>query len=134
MEAAMTRREIIEYCLTLPAAYEDYPFDAVVDENATTVMRHRWNRKSFALIIRHRGELYLNLKCNPFDIDFLRQAWGSIVPGYHMNKNHWISIVLDSDKSKKYVCDVPDDLIKQLVEQSYDLIKPKIRRKTRIES
>jgi predicted DNA-binding protein (MmcQ/YjbR family) len=127
---AMTRQGIIEFCLTFPATYEDYPFDVVVDENAATVMRHRGNRKSFALIIRHGGELYLNLKCNPFDGDFLRQAFKSIIPGYHMNKNHWISIVLDSDKAKRCVCDVPDELIKQLVGQSYDLIKPKIRRKS----
>jgi predicted DNA-binding protein (MmcQ/YjbR family) len=131
-EDNMTRIEIIEYCLTLPAAYEDYPFDAVADENATTVMRHRGNKKSFALIMRHNDELYLNLKCNPFDGDFLRGALQSIIPGYHMNKSHWITIVLDSDKTGKYVCDVPDDLIKQLVEQSYELIKPKIRRKAAV--
>jgi predicted DNA-binding protein (MmcQ/YjbR family) len=130
----MTRQDIIDYCLTFPTAYEDYPFDVVVDENATTVMRHRGNRKSFALIIRHRGESYLNLKCNPFDGGFLRGAFQSIIPGYHMNKNHWISIVLDKGKIEKYDCDVPEDLIKQLIEQSYNLIKPKIRRKDRTKS
>ncbi|MDR1322797.1 MAG: MmcQ/YjbR family DNA-binding protein [Gracilibacteraceae bacterium] len=123
----MTRREVIEYCLTFLTAYEDYPFDVVVDDNAATVMRHKGNKKSFALIMRHGGDLYLNLKCHPFDGDFLRDAFESVIPGYHMNKNHWITVVLDKGKTEQYVCDVPDDLIRQLVGQSYNLIKPKMR-------
>jgi predicted DNA-binding protein (MmcQ/YjbR family) len=117
----MTRQDIIDYCLTFPVAYEDYPFDMAADENATAVMRHKTNKKSFALIMRHNGELYLNLKCDPFDADFLRSAFESIVPGWHMNKNHWITVVMGDD--------VPDDLTNTLIGQSYDLIKPKIRRK-----
>jgi predicted DNA-binding protein (MmcQ/YjbR family) len=118
---AMTRQDIIGYCLTFPAAYEDYPFDVAANENAAAVMRHKGNKKSFAFIMRHNGELYLNLKCAPLDGDFLRQAFKSIVPAYHMNKNHWITVVMGGD--------VPDDLTKTLIGQSYDLIKPKIRRK-----
>jgi predicted DNA-binding protein (MmcQ/YjbR family) len=116
----MTRQAIIGYCLTFPAAYEDYPFDAVADENATAVMRHKGNKKSFALIMKRSVELYLNLKCAPLDGDFLRSAFRSIIPGWHMNKNHWITVVMDSD--------VPDDLTKTLIGQSYDLIKPKVRK------
>jgi predicted DNA-binding protein (MmcQ/YjbR family) len=115
----VTRRELIDYCLTFSAVYEDYPFDVAASENATAVMRHRGNKKSFALIMWHNGELYVNLKCNPFDGDFLRGAFESIVPGWHMNKNHWITVVMGGD--------VPDDLTKTLVEQSYDLTKPKAR-------
>jgi predicted DNA-binding protein (MmcQ/YjbR family) len=117
----MTRRELIHYCLTFSAAYEDYPFDAVADENSTAVMRHKGNKKSFALIMRRNGELYLNLKCDPFDGDFLRGAFESVVPGWHMNKNHWITVIMGGD--------VPDDLTKTLVGQSYDLIKPKVRKR-----
>jgi predicted DNA-binding protein (MmcQ/YjbR family) len=117
----MTRQDIIDFCLTFPAVYEDYPFDALVDENATTVMRHKGNNKSFALIMRHNGELYLNLKCDPFDGDFLRGAFKSIIPGWHMNKNHWITVIMGGD--------VPDDLTKALIGRSYDLTKPKFRRR-----
>jgi len=82
----MTRQEIIDYCLTFPAAYEDYPFDdGLTGEVATAVMRHRINKKSFALILRHNGELYLNLKCDPLEADFLRQAFEGVTPAYHMN-------------------------------------------------
>lgn len=116
----MTRQDIIDFCLTFPAAYEDYPFDEAVDENSTTVMRHKANRKSFALIIRHKGQLYLNLKCDPHEADFLRQAFEGVIPGYHMNKEHWNSVILGSD--------VPDEEIKRQIEVSYDLIKPKMRK------
>ena len=116
-----TRREIIEYCLTFPAAYEDYPFDEAADDNAITVIRHGANKKSFALIMRHKGELYLNLKCDPLEADFLRQIYKGVIPGYHMNKTHWNTIIIGSD--------VPDEEIKRQVEMSYDLIKPKVRKR-----
>lgn len=115
----MTRQEIIDYCLTLPAAYEDYPFDDVLDDNACTVMRHRQNKKSFALIMRHGGELYLNLKCDPLEADFLRGVYKSVIPGYHMNKTHWNTVIIGGD--------VPEDELKRMIEYSYDLIKPKVR-------
>ena len=117
----MTRQDLIDFCLTLPAAYEDYPFNEVVDENATTVMRHKANKKSFALIMRHNGRLYINLKCDPFEAGFLRQAFEGVIPGYHMNKEHWNSVILGSD--------VPDEEIRRQIENSYDLIKPKIKRR-----
>jgi predicted DNA-binding protein (MmcQ/YjbR family) len=117
----MTRQDVIDYCLTFPAVYEDYPFDVAADENATAVMRHKGNKNSFALIMRHNGELYLNLKCNPLDGDLLRSAFKSIIPGWHMNKNHWITVVMGGD--------APEDLTKTLIGQSYDRIKPKVRKR-----
>jgi predicted DNA-binding protein (MmcQ/YjbR family) len=67
MNGTVTRQDIIDYCLTFPAAYEAYPFAAIPGEDNTTVMRHRANKKSFALIMNHDGKLYLNLKCDPLD-------------------------------------------------------------------
>ena len=116
----MTRQDIIGYCLTFPGAYEDYPFDEVADDNATTVMRHKGNKKSFALIMRHNGELYLNLKCEPLEADFLRQIYKGVIPGFHMNKTHWNTIVIGSD--------VPKEEIKRQIRMSYDLIRPKVRK------
>ena len=63
----MTRQEIIAYCFTFLYDYEYYLFDEIVDDNATTVMRHKANKKSFALIMRHKGDLYLNLKCDALE-------------------------------------------------------------------
>jgi predicted DNA-binding protein (MmcQ/YjbR family) len=119
----MTRQEIIEYCLTFPAAYEDYPFAGIPGEGETAVMRHRANKKSFALIMRHNGQLYLNLKCDPFEANFLRQAYCDLIPAWHQNKTHWNTIVVGGD----HPCDVPDNEIKRQIGNSYNLIKPKVR-------
>jgi len=117
----MTRRELIDYCLTFPAAYEDYPFDDVADENAWTVMRHRTNKKGFAFIYERGGNLCVNLKCDPFEADFLRQAFRDVTPAYHMNKVHWNTVTV--------VGDVPEDELRRMIGKSFDLIKPKLRRK-----
>jgi len=113
----MTRQEIIDYCLSFPASYEDYPFDNITDPGKWTVMRHRSNRKSFAFIFEHGGKLCVNLKCDPFDAGFLRQAFEDVTPAYHMNKVHWNTVTLGGD--------VPADEVKQMIQLSYDLIKPK---------
>ncbi len=117
----MNRQELIEYCLTFPGAYEDYPFDEIANDNATAVMRHRGNKKSFALIMRHNGQLYLNLKCDPLEADFLRQAFKDEIPAYHQNKRHWNPIIMGGD--------VPDEEIKRQIVNSFDLTKPKVRRR-----
>ena len=62
----------------------------------------------------------LDLKCNTDDIDFFRQIEG-ILPGYHMNKSHWITVLLDGT--------VDDNLIKDLIDKSYELTLPKKMRK-----
>lgn len=117
----MMRQELIDYFLTFPAAYEDYPFDKIADAGAWTVMRHRANKKSFALIYERNGKLCVNLKCDPLEADFLRQAFSYIAPAYHMNKEHWNTITLGDD--------VPEGDLKRMIERSYALIKPKVRKR-----
>jgi len=113
----MTRRELIDFCLTFPAAYEDYPFDDIADGDAWTVMRHRANRKSFALIYERHGKLCVNLKCEPLEADLLRQAFEDVMPAYHMNKVHWNTVALGGD--------VPVKRLKRMIGRSYELIRPK---------
>ena len=121
----MTRQEIIEYCLTLPGAVEEYPFDDIINASAWTAMRHRANKKCFAFITVHNGRLIANLKCAPMEADFLRQAYRGIIPGYHMNKTHWNTVYMDGD--------VPDEAVKNMICASYDLIKPKIRKAAEVD-
>jgi len=116
----MTRKELIAHCLTFPAAYEDYPFDddsAHPDDGKWAVMRHRANRKGFAHIYERNGKLCINLKCEPLEADFLRKAFDDISPAYHMNKTHWLGVSVDGD--------VPEGELKRLIENSYNLTKPK---------
>ena len=116
-----TRQDIIEFCMNFPAAYEDYPFSDIKDIGIWTVMRYAINKKSFCQIYERHGNLCVNLKCDPFDADFLRQTFESVTSAYHMNKTHWNTVIIGGD--------VPNDELKRMIEHSYDLIKPKVRKR-----
>lgn len=112
----MIKQEIINYCLTYPNTYEDYPFD-----ETTTLIRHNSNKKMFALINYLNGKLQVTLKCNPTKSDFLRNVFKDVTPGYHMNKEHWNTVYIGGD--------VPVNELYEMIEHSYNLTKPKQKRK-----
>lgn len=113
------QQDVVAYCLSLPETYEDHPF-----HDDTAVMRHRANKKSFALLICAHGKLHVNLKCDPLRADLLRQVYpDGVVPAYHMNKVHWNSVFLKAG--------VPDEEIVRMIEASYDLTRPRFKRKQR---
>ena len=111
----LTREEALRACLRLPGAYEDYPFD---DLNWTAV-RHGSNHKIFALIFSRDGRIWINLKAEPLKADFLRDAFSAVLPGYHMNKRHWISVILDGSMEDGDIC--------ALIGDSYRLTGTKTR-------
>lgn len=111
----MTRAELLGLCLALPDAYEDCPFD---DPN-WTVARHRSNRKIFAMVYDRENRLCINLKCEPMQAQFLRTVYAGVSPGYHMNKEHWNTVLPDSD--------VPPDELRAMIQESYELTRPKRR-------
>ncbi|MCD8384403.1 MAG: MmcQ/YjbR family DNA-binding protein [Clostridiales bacterium] len=108
-----TREDAIRACLTLPFSYEDYPFD---DTN-WTIIRHLENKKIFAMIFQREGRIWINVKAEPVSGDFWRQIYPAVVPAYHMNKQHWISIILDGSMEE-------DDILR-LIQDSYALTAPK---------
>ena len=108
-----TRQEAIAYCSTLIGSIEDYPFH---DPN-WTVMRHKSNKKVFAWIFKREDYIWINVKCSAESRDFFRSAFQSVIPAYHLNKEHWNSIILDGT--------VPDIEIKRMIDESYELTKPK---------
>lgn len=108
----MNKEEIIEYCLTLKDTYKDYPFQ---DDFESVTLKHLNNKKWFALMMNVNNMLYLNVKTDPNYSDILRNTYDYIIPAYHMNKEHWNTIII----SKK----IDESLIKELIEQSYQLTK-----------
>ena len=86
-----------------------------------TVIRHYGNKKSFAMIYEKDNKLCINLKCDPFEADLLRRTFKDVIAGYHMNKVHWNTVILGGD--------VPENELKRMIESSYNLTKPKIRKK-----
>ena len=124
----MNREELEAYILNHYSTEPDYPW---ADTPRAAVFRHANNRKWFALMMEvPRGRLGLlgaepldivNFKCDPILIASLRDETG-IFPAYHMNKASWITASLDGS--------VPAETIELLLDVSYELTKPKIRRKT----
>lgn len=110
-----TREEAVGFCLTLPDTYEDAPFH---DLN-WTVVRCRQNRKVFAWIYERQENIWINVKVDPEWRDFWRNAFTAVIPGYHLNKEHWNSIILDGT--------VPEKDIRRMIADSYDLVRPKIK-------
>jgi len=111
----MNEQEIIEYCLSFPDAYEDYSFGG-----AWTAIRHRANRKGFAFLFQQNDKLCVNLRCPPFKADFLRQVYRDVAPGYRMNKDYWNMVTVGGD--------VQDQDLRDMIDESYRLIKPKQKR------
>lgn len=110
-----TREEAVSFCLTLKNVYEDMPFH---DPN-WIVIRHKASRKVFAWIFEKDGYIWINVKCDPEWRDLWRNAYDSVLPGWHLNKEHWNSVILDGS--------VPDEEIKRMIEESYDLTGKKKR-------
>lgn len=112
-----TREEALSRCLEFENVYADQPFD---DLN-WTVVRHRENKKIFAFIFERQGHIWVNLKGLPAELDFFRRVYSSVLPAYHMNKEHWNSVVLDGS--------VPDGEISRMLEESYFLTQKGGKRK-----
>ena len=79
-------------------------------------IRYQIGGKMFAAICRDDNDqpVYITLKLEPSDGDFLRQQYQDIIPGYYMNKTHWNSVKADGE--------VPDDLLRDLLDKAYELV------------
>lgn len=105
-----THEEAIEYGLSFPNTYKDAPFH---DENWQLV-RYSPNRKAFLWTYMREGRLNLNVKVDPEKAFFWRKAYESVIPGYHQNKEHWNTIIIDGS--------IPDKDVKMMIAESYDLV------------
>ena len=105
-----TREEALSYGLSFPDTYQDAPFH---DENWQLV-RYKGNKKAFLWTYERDGFINLNVKVEPDKAFFWRDIYESVVPGYHQNKEHWNTIILDGS--------IPDKDIECMIAESYDLI------------
>ncbi|MBQ8139039.1 MAG: methylated-DNA--[Lachnospiraceae bacterium] len=105
-----TRQEALECGLSFPDTYQDAPFH---DQN-WQLIRFRGNKKAFLWTYEREGYINLNVKVDPEKAYFWRQIYKAVIPGYHQNKDHWNTIILDGS--------IPDEDIKRMVAESYDLV------------
>ena len=98
-----------EYCLRKKAVTECFPFDEY-----SLVMKVM--DKMFALIDEKSKPVRLSLKCDPGLAELLRDKYETVLPGYHLNKKHWNTIICSGQ--------VPEDELRDLVRHSYELVSP----------
>jgi predicted DNA-binding protein (MmcQ/YjbR family) len=100
-----------EYVLQKPLVTEGFPF-------GETTLVFKVSNKIFLLVALDAGQLQFNVKCDPDKaIEWRDEYPDSILPGYHMNKNHWNTVIADGRLSNK--------LLLQMVDDSYNLVSKK---------
>ncbi len=106
-----------DYLIKKPYTTEDFPFDE-------TTLVFRVGNKIYALMGLNDEPPRINLKCNPQRALELRESYNCVIPGYHMNKKHWNTVVMDEDLSW--------ELLRELMDHSYDLIFKSLPKKTKL--
>lgn len=109
----MNIEELREYCLSKKGTSESFPFDEV-----TLVFKVM--DKMFALTSLDR-ELSVNLKCDPEEAIALREEYSAVLPGFHMSKKHWNTVLIDDSISQK--------LIEKWIDNSYNLVVKSLTKK-----
>ena len=101
-----TRKEVLEYGLSFPDTYQEAPFH---DTNWQLV-RVKGSKKAFLWTYERNGFINLNVKADPE----WRQTYTAVIPGWHQNKEHWNTVILDGS--------IPDKDVRRMIAESYDLV------------
>ena len=109
----MTHKEIHDYLLSFPNVWLDFPFG---EETSVYKIGHAktGGGKMFALIAENSKPLRISLKCDPLLAEKLRLDYETVLPGYHLNKKYWNTIICTGQ--------VPDDELKGFITHSYNLV------------
>lgn len=105
-----SREEAISFGLTFQDSYQERPFK----DQTWQLVRVKGSKKAFLWVYEKDGQIHLNVKADPQWRDFWRAAYASVIPGYHQNKEHWNTIILDGS--------VPDREVRRMIAESYDLV------------
>lgn len=103
----LSHKELEEHILSMPNARLEYPFgeDAAV---------YKVGEKIFAIIAEKSNPVRVSLKCDPLLAKTLRERYETVLPGYHLNKKHWNTVICTGQ--------LPNDEIFDLVRHSYELV------------
>jgi len=104
----MTIDTLRRYLLAKPGAEETFPFGPVT-------LVAKVGGKMFALFALDASPLWLNLKCIPEQAELLRELYPAVRPGYHMNKRHWNTVILDGSLPDEDICDMIDESYRLVV-------------------
>lgn len=104
----MNHRTVEQYILSMPNSRLEYPF-------GEGVAVYKTGEKMFALISEGKDPVQLSLKCDPQLAVLLREKYEEVMPGYHLNKKHWNTMVLTGQ--------LEWDEVKDLIRHSYELVK-----------
>jgi predicted DNA-binding protein (MmcQ/YjbR family) len=104
--------ELRDFCLSFEGAEETFPFGP-----RTSVFKV--GGKMFALSQLAAESLRVSVKCDPELAESLRGAYEAVIPGYHLNKKHWNTVIIDGS--------LADDKVRDMIEDSYDLVASKLR-------
>jgi predicted DNA-binding protein (MmcQ/YjbR family) len=107
----VNHKELEDYILAKPGSWLDYPFG---EEVAVYKVGSKESGKMFALIPEGKQALTISLKCDPVLAETLRSRYESVMPGYHLNKKHWNTIVVSGQLSNQET--------KDLIDLSYRLV------------
>ncbi|WP_349259410.1 MmcQ/YjbR family DNA-binding protein [Actinospica sp.] len=113
----MTAEQLKAFCLDQPGAEETFPFSAELSVFKVA-------GKVFALCALDEAPSRISLKCVPEVAVKFRIEFPAITAGYHLNKQHWNTVLIDGS--------VPDDLVREMIEDSYDLVRAKLPKAVRI--
>ncbi len=106
-----------DYLLSRPEAWEDFPF-------YPDVAVFKIGKKMFATLSIDGGTAQMNLKCEPQEAVMLRDIFAAVKPGYHMNKRHWNTVILDGS--------LPTGEVERMIDRSYGLVVKGMTRKERL--
>ena len=105
-----TREEVLAYGLSFPDTYQEAPFH---DPNWQLV-RVKQNKKAFLWTYEKDGNICINIKVDPALRFYWRDRYEAVLPGYHQNKDHWNTVILDGS--------IPDKDVKAMIAESYELV------------
>ncbi|WP_072680973.1 MmcQ/YjbR family DNA-binding protein [Arcobacter sp. LA11] len=114
----MNQKNLEKILLSKSCSVKEFPFG---DDVAVFKVKN----KMFALYGFEKEVIRLNLKCDPNDAIAYREIYKCVIPGYHMNKKHWNTIVLDGS--------MEEDVLKEMIDKSYNLVVSKLTKREKEE-